>query len=156
MSAGGIAIAGAITGLVGNLIKSDAQQKGFAAQAVAGVAGENVRELQMKFETNRKKRQQVREAVLARSMSLTAASNQGALYGSGIKGGVASAATQAAENVQTSNVSEILGVRTFRANKAYHVASANAQAQMGVGGGIADIGSALFNSSTNLNNLFGG
>ena len=155
MAAGGLQIAGAIIGVGANLAKAHEQQKAFAAEAAASIAGENVRELQMQYESARSRRQAVREAVVARSMNLTAGANQGAQYGSGVAGGVASAVTQGAENVQGVNASEILGRRVFRANRLYHVASANAQASMGIAGGIADIGGALFNSADALSNLFG-
>lgn len=152
----GAAIAGGVLQLGGSIVAANAQQKAFQATAAASIAGENVRELQMKFETDRKKRQAVREAIVARSMSVAAGANQGALYGSGVKSGAGGAAGQGAENAQTAAVSEILGTRVFRANKAYHLASANAQAVMGVGSGIANIGGNLFNSSEALGRLFGG
>lgn len=152
----GVTAAGLVLGLVGGLTESAAKQRAFEATATASIAGENVRELQMKFESERRKRAVVREAVLARSMNLSAGVNQGAsVKSSGVQGGMAGAVSQGRENEQTVTAAEILGTRIFRANKAFHLANANAQSVISAGQGLQSLGGALVDSASPLGKLFG-
>jgi hypothetical protein len=148
-------IAGSIIGFAGNVMQADAARKSHAETAAASIAGENVRELQMQFESQRKRRQQVREAVLARSMSLTAAASQGAQKSSGAASGMAGATAQGAENAQTTTSAEILGSRVFRANRLYHISNANAQSQGAVGSGFTAFGQGLFQNQDAIGRILG-
>ncbi len=151
----GISAAGLILGVAGGAMTAAAKQKAFEATAAASIAGENVRELQMKFEGSRRRRAAVRDAIMARSMNLTTAANQGAQGGSGSQSGMGSAIAQGLENTQIVNSSEILGSRIFRANKAYHLANSNAQSVISAGEGLVNVGGSLVNSASSLAKLFG-
>lgn len=155
MATAGFQIAGAVLGLVGGAVTAKAKADAYRAQTAASIVGENVREQQMQFETVRTRRQSIREALLARSTNLTTASNQGALYGSGAGAGKGSGAASSGENQQTANASMILGRRIFQSNKAMHVATGNAEAIMGIGQGIGDLGGTLFDIANPLASIFG-
>lgn len=151
----GISAAGLILGVAGGAMTAAAKKKAFEATAASSIAGENVRELQMQFEGSRRRRSAIRDAILARSMNLTSAANQGAQESSGAKSGMGSAIAQGLENTQLVNSSEILGRRIFRSNKAYHLANSNAQSVISAGEGLVNVGGSLVNSASSLAKLFG-
>jgi hypothetical protein len=151
----GLTAAGLVLGLAGGITETIAKQQAFEATAKASIAGENIREQQMMFEGDRRKRVAVREAIMAAAINKSQATNQGAGYGSGAAGGVASATQQGRENAQTVVAAGVLGRREFRANKAWHLANANAQMWSSVGQGISGLGGGILNSSDAIGRLFG-
>lgn len=108
-------------------------------QAKASERAEKLRKRQMNLDAMRKKRELIREGVMARAQALSAATAQGAGEGSGLAGGIAQVTGQVNRNVQATNQDQQLGNKMFRANQSY------AQGGMisSVGQGIASVGQQL-------------
>lgn len=151
-----IGILGAAVSLVGTFVSMGAQQKMINEQTSASKRAENAREQQMQLDAQRRRRQAVREGILARSMSLSAGVAQGAQYGTGVAGGMAGAMGQSFENQQGINSGEILGGRIFQANRDYFDATQKGQAGMALGQGISAIGGAISSNAGAIGRLGGG
>lgn len=151
-----VGILGSVVSLVGNVVSASAQQQMVNEQTAASKRAENAREQQMQLDAQRRRRQAVRESLLARSMSLSAGVNQGAQYGTGVAGGMAGAVNQGLENQQGINSGEILGSRIFQANRDYFDATQRGQAGMAMGQGISAIGGAITNNAGAIGRLGGG
>lgn len=149
---------GAALSVVGTVISYSAQQKMIAEQTNASKRAENAREQQMQLDSTHKKRQSIREAIVARSMSLSAGTNQGAQYGSGVQAAMGGATAMGAENQQVTNSTEILGGRVFQANRDYFDATQKGQSRMAMGQGLSAIGGALVSNAGAIQRLgtFGG
>lgn len=109
-----------------------AQQESIAAQQRA----EALRQKQMELDAQRRKREQIRAAISARSQALTNATNQGAAGtgSSGLLGGQNQIAAQSAVNIQGIEQNLAIGEGVFAANRDRltadsRYASAGAQAQ---------------------------
>lgn len=140
---------------VGTVISASAQQKMVAEQTKASKLAENSRQQQMQLESQRQRRQSVREAIMARSMSLTVGTSQGAQYGSGVAGAMGQATAQGLENQNTTTQGEILGGRVFAANRQYFDATQRGQAGMALGQGISALGGAITSQAGTINKLGG-
>lgn len=138
-----IGLVGAAVSLAGSLYASAAQQKMIAEQTQASKKAENARQQQMQLDAAHRRRQAVREALMARSMSLAVGSSQGAQYGSGVVSAMGQATAMGAENQQVTTSTEVLGGRVFSANREYFEATKRGQGQMAIGQGIAAIGGAI-------------
>lgn len=138
---------------VGTVISASAQSKMVAEQTRASKLAENSRQQQMQLEAQHQRRQSVREAILARSMSLSIGTSQGAQYGSGVAGAMGQATAQGVENQNLSAQGEILGSRVFAANRAYFDATARGQRGMALGQGLSAIGGALVSNAGTINQL---
>lgn len=151
-----MAIAGAIgvaLSVAGTVVGYSAQQKMIAQQTQASKKAENAREQQMQLDSSNRRRQSVREAIVARSMGLAAGTNAGAQYGSGVSAALGQATAQGAENQQTVNSSQILGSRVFQANRDYFDATQKGQAGMALGQGLSAIGGALVSNAGTISQL---
>lgn len=126
---------GIALGLVGGIV----QAVGAMKQAKASAKAESARQRMMQLEAMRKRREMVREGVIARAQATSAAVAQGAGEGSALKGGVAQITGQQNRNVSASNQDEELGNKVFSANKAY----AKAGGLIALGGGISSLGNAF-------------
>lgn len=122
-------------GLVGGVM----QAIGAAKQAKASAKAEKARERMMQLEAMRKRREIVREGMVAKATATSNATAQGAGEGSGIKGGVAQVTNQVTRGVLASRQDEALGSEVFKQNRAY----AKAGALIAFGGGISSLGNAL-------------
>lgn len=151
-----VGLIGAAVSLVGTVVSASAQQTMVNEQTSASKRAENAREQQMQLDAQRRRRQAVREGLLARSMSLSAGVNQGAGYGSGVAGGMAGAMGQSLENQQGINSGEILGSRVFQANRDYFDATQKGQAGMAMGQGISAVGGAIVSNAGAIGRLGGG
>ena len=108
-------------------------------QAKASERAEKLRKRQMNLDAMRKKRELIREGVMARAQAVSAATAQGAGEGSGLAGGVAQVTGQVNRNVLATGQDQQLGNRMFKANQKY------AQGGMisAVGSGISSVGQQL-------------
>lgn len=147
---------GSVVSVVGQVMSYSAQQRMINEQTAASKRAENAREQQMQLDAQRRRRQAVREGLLARSMSLSAGVNQGAQYGTGVAGGMAGAMGMSLENQQGVNSGEILGSRIFQANRDYFDATQRGQAGMALGQGISALGGALTSNAGAIGRLGGG
>jgi hypothetical protein len=108
-------------------------------QAQASERAEKLRKRQMNLEAMRKKREIIREGVMARAQALSAATAQGGAEGSGLAGGYGQITGQVNRNMLATNQDQQLGNRMFKANAQY------AQGGMisSVGQGISSVGQQL-------------
>lgn len=151
-----VGLIGTAVSLVGTVVQAGAQQKMVNEQTAASKRAENNREQQMQLDSQRRRRQAVREAIMARSMSLTVGTSQGAQYGTGVAAGMSGATAQGLENQQGVNSAEILGSRIFAANRDYFDATQRGQAGMALGAGISSIGGAIVSNAGAITRLGGG
>lgn len=122
-------------GLVGGVL----QAVGAMKQAKASEKAEKARQRMMQLEAMRKRRELVREGVVARATATSNASAQGAAEGSALQGGIAQITTQQNRNTTASFQDEQLGNKVFAANRQY----AKAGGMIALGGGISALGSAF-------------
>lgn len=122
-------------GAVGGIVQAIGAMK----QAKASAKAEKARQRMMQLEALRKRRELVRESVVARATATSNASAQGAGEGTGLKGGIAQITSQQNRNILASHQDEALGNKVFAANKAY----AKAGGLIALGGGISSLGSAF-------------
>lgn len=108
-----------------------------ADQASASRRLEELRKRQMMLDAMRQRRQVIRDALLARSTALTAATYQGAEGGSGLQGAYGQITGRAAQNIQGIEQSAAIGAKMFDANAQI----ADAGAVMAVGQGVSSYGS---------------
>lgn len=126
---------GALTGIAGTAMQYAGSQKAQEGQERA----EKLREAQMTIESTRQKRQIIRQALVARSDALTAATSQGAAQGSGLQGGLAQIGGQANTNLTGVNQSQQLGQEMFAANRTI----SRGQTMQSTGSGLSSLGGAL-------------
>jgi len=112
---------------------------GAMKQAKASAKAEKLRSRMMQLEAMRKRRELIREGVVARAQATSNAVAQGAGEGSGLKGGIAQITNQQNRNVLASRQDEELGKGVFKANAAY----AKAGGMISIGQGISSLGSAF-------------
>lgn len=122
-------------GMVGGVMQAIGSMK----QAKASAKAEKARQRMMQLEAMRKRRELVRESVIARAQATSNATAQGAAEGSGLQGGLAQITGQQNRNLQASYQDEKLGNKVFAANKAY----AKAGGLIALGDGISSLGSAF-------------
>jgi type II secretory pathway pseudopilin PulG len=146
-------VIGGALALAGTFIQTSSQMAMVEGQKQASTRAENTRQQQMQLDSQRRRRQSVREALFSRSMSLAVGTSQGAQYGSGVAGGMAGAVSAGMENVQTTNASETLGNRMFDANRDYFNATASGQAGMAFGAGLSSLGGAIMSNAGQINQL---
>lgn len=112
---------------------------GAKAQAKASAKAEKLRERMMQLEAMRKRREIVREGVVARAQATSNATAQGAGEGSALQGGIAQITNQTNRNTLASRQDETLGSGVFKANRQY----AKAGGMIAIGQGISNLGSAF-------------
>jgi hypothetical protein len=108
-------------------------------QAKASEKAEKLRKRQMNLEAMRKKREIIREGVMARAQALSAATAQGGAESSGLAGGYGQITGQVNRNLLATTQDQKLGNKMFKANQQY------AQGGMisSVGSGVASVGQQL-------------
>lgn len=122
-------------GLIGGVI----QAVGAMKQAKASKKAEEARERQMQLEQMRKRREIVREGVVARATATSNASAQGASEGSGLQGGLAQVTQQQNRNLLASRQDEALGSEVFRQSRKF----AKAGGMIAFGSGLSSLGQAF-------------
>lgn len=123
--------------IVGTVVGFIGQRKA----AKAAKKADRLRERQMNLEAMRKKRELIREGIVARATAVSNATNQGAGEGSGLAGGLAQ--ITGAQNRNTTAVSQDLSIGggIFSANRQ----AAKGDALVSLGSGISSIGNSIGN-----------
>jgi hypothetical protein len=124
-------------GVVGTVLSTIGAMK----QAAASKKAEKLRQRQMQLEAVRKRREIVREAVVARATALSNATAQGANEGSGLQGGYGQITSQETRNKAALSQDVAIGNGIFKANQQY----ASGGMLSAFGGGIQNLGSAIGN-----------
>lgn len=132
-----IASLGAGLGLqaAGMIQQADASQEASEASKRA----ETARQKQLELESSRKKREIIRQGILAKAQATSTATAQGAQFGSTLPGAAGSIASHSAYGVGGVNESQFLGNQIFQANRDI----ADAQSDAATGAGLSSLGGAL-------------
>lgn len=147
------AIIGTVASVAGTIISANAQAKMVAEQTQASKKAENSRQQQMQMDATHRRRQSVREGVMARAMALAVGTAQGAQDGSGVASGMGGAVGMGLENQQGTTGAEIAGARVFAANRQYADATQRGQAGMAFGAGLSAIGGALVSNAGTIGQI---
>ena len=147
-----LAIAGVATGVAGLGVQMYGQKK----QTEALKRGEDARRAQLTLDSVRKRREIVRNMIMARSNAEFAAAGQGAAFGSALPGATGGVSGQAGTQLTGVNQNEQLGGAIFSANKDYYAASGIT----GLGQGLSSVGNFFMENAgkiprvaQNINNL---
>lgn len=124
----GFAVLGGVMSAVGSM-----------KQAKASAKAEKLRSRMMQLEAMRKRRELIREGVVANATAKSNATAQGAGEGSALQGGIAQITNQQNRNVLASRQDEELGKGVFKANAAY----AKAGGLISIGQGLSQLSSAF-------------
>jgi len=141
---GGLALGAAGTGVqaYGAIQAHEAQEKSIAAQKRAEAA----RQTQMQLESARKRRELVRQGIIARSQATAQATAQGAQHGSALPGALGGISSTAGAGIQGVNQAESIGNTLFASNLDQLEASrqmAEGQTLGMLGGGLSSLGGQL-------------
>jgi hypothetical protein len=155
----------AVGGLAATAIGSGLQFEGASAAAKASQEGiqaqqkaEALRMQAMELDASRKRREMVRMGIVAQGNAVATASNQGALFSSGLEGSKASITEQTAFNLQGVNQNLEIGRNLFGANQDLlkaKSAESSAQATTALGGGIAGLGKSLATNVSSIDRVAG-
>lgn len=154
-----IGLIGTAASVAGTVISANAQAKMANEQAQASKKAENARQQQMQMDANHRRRQSVRESILARAQALAIGVAQGAQDGSGVQSAMGQATGMGWENQQAVTSAETLGGRVFAANREYADATARGARRMAMGAGISALGGAITSVSGTIGQIgagFGG
>lgn len=150
----GIAAAGAVTNFA-----AAKQQKAANAQSIAAQQqAEAIRQKAMEVDANRRRRQLVREGIIARSQALATTTSAGANQSSGLFGAIGQISGRTAWGVSGINASESTGSQLFAANQDLlraKLSMGNAQSLGQVGSGLTSLGGAMVNSYGAMDRIFG-
>lgn len=150
----GLGVAASVAGVGYSAISTNKAAK---EQKAASTRAENARQQQNELDAMRRRRQAVRQAMLARSQAVSAGVNQGAsLQGSGVLAGAGNAYATGQQNQQTITAGQLLGNQVFDANRAYASATARGQQGAAWGNALANIGGMLISNAGTINRLGGG
>lgn len=122
---------------------------GMARAAKGEKRAEKIRAAQMNLESQRERRNIVRQANIARAAALTSAETQGAQAGTGLAGGLAQVTAQAGAATQAVNQNQQLGQQMFAANRM--ISSGNTISSLG--SGLSSLGGSLFQNNDKLGRL---
>jgi hypothetical protein len=134
----GLSAAGTAVSVIGQMQASEGAKR-----------AEALRERQMNLEAARQRRSVVRQALRARSIALTNATDQGATGGSGIAGGLGQIANTAASNTQAINQGVQIGSDMFRANETI----SGGQTLASFGSGLSNLGGSMYQGSETLGRI---
>lgn len=143
---GGLGGLSAVAGLVGTGISA----YGAMQQAKGAKQAEALRMRQANLEAARTRRQTVRQAIIARSQALSAATAQGAEGGSGLQGGYGQIQGQAASNIQGVNQGQSIGYQMFQANSMI----SSGQTLASIGGAVQGFGNFLAQNQQPIGRVF--
>ncbi len=156
---------GAALGVIGGIGTAEAQQgisKSSANIAALEQQSNAIKFAQSKMQSRRAGLQEIRNAQVARSLSLSAATNQGASTGSGYKGGLGQISGQEFTNLLGISQNQQYGQQIYDVNQSisaqeqqiskYQGQAAMWQGLTGAGSGASSLGSSFVKSSTNPSN----
>ena len=135
-----IALAGLALGAIGTHIQIEGQKKTSAASIRAEAARKQIANL----ETLRNRRQRIKEALFARSESISTASNQGAIASSSLQASLFQTTSQLGRNLSAGAQNQFLGNTIF--DEQANIASG--RALFAGGAGLQGFGTSLFNASS--------
>lgn len=154
-------VGGLALSAVGTFMQADASSH--LADAQKNVLGEQqkqetIRERAMELDARRRKREVIRQGIIANSQALATATNQGAQLGSGLQG--AYGQIQGQQNWTLSGIDSSLGFgkEMFASNRQmldYRKDEASAGASAAIGAGISSIGGKVAGNAKSFDNLFG-
>jgi hypothetical protein len=142
-----IALIGLATAAVGTGVSA----YGSMQTAAATKDAEMLRKKQMGLDAMRKRREILRESMMAKATALSNASAQGAQESSGLQGGYGQISGVANRGINDVNQSEIIGKGIFDAN----AQAAQGQAVSAIGGGIKDVGLTVAGNNDKIGRIFG-
>ena len=120
---------------------------------------EALRQQQMELDNQRRQREAIRVQQRARSTALTAATSQGAQFGSGLSGGYGQISGQSNENMLGLSQSLALGRANFGLSSDIsqnRISQANAGYDASMGSGLSSLGGGLVSSLGSIGRLSGG
>lgn len=117
--------------------------------ADASQDAEKARKQQMTLDAQRRRREAVRESLLAQGQAINAAAAQGASEGSAVKGAVAAISGNAAESIVNTNQNVALGNQIYDANGR----RAGWEGIGSVGSGLQGWGSMIMNNADKISKL---
>ena len=123
---------GAVASIAGTVVQANAAHQ----QAEESKHQEALRQQQVALESNRQRRQTIRNTLKARSRALVAGSADGASFGSGAAGGLGQIGNKNAENTLGINQSQKISNDIFASNGRI----ADAQSLSDFGGGLSSLG----------------
>lgn len=141
---GGLALsgAGAVVQYEGAQRAAQAQQRAIHAEQQA----EAIRQRQMDIESQRQKRQLIRQGILARAQAQSQATAQGAQFGSLLPGAESAISGQTGYNVQGVSAAQSIGHDLFATSQDIFAArrqQASAQEYEALGAGLSSLGGAF-------------
>lgn len=145
-AATGLAGSAGALGTLGTLVGTGFQVKGMMDAQAAQDRMEKLRKAQMELESTRQRRQIVRQAVIARSDALSAATSQGAAAGSGLQGGYGQIGGEAGGAAVAVEDNRFLGRAMFKANRQL----SRAQTMSSIGSGISSLSDALVKNQNEI------
>lgn len=152
-----LGVAGAVTSFFGSKGESDAQKAAIAAQQ----RQEAIRQEAMRVDADRRRRQLIREMLIARSTAVQRGANQGAnaAGSSALPGAFGQVAGRAGFGLEGVNTSLRLGEDMFSAQQQLLAAKldmANAQHTSQIGKSLSSLGGAFLGNVGTIDRVFGG
>lgn len=148
IAAAGLAVAavGAGTSVYGAVKSNEANKEKIAAEQQS----EDLRKQQMELDASRRRREVVRQSVMARAQAESTTTEQGASIGSSLPGAFGSISGRTGVNTLGINQNEQIGQGMFAANMEGLNASrdaANASTISSIGGGMTTLGNAALTNA---------
>lgn len=119
---------------------------------------ESARQQSMLLDADRRKREMVRQGIIARSQALTVGTSQGASFGSALPGAMGQINSELGFNYQGVNNAVSLGTDIFNANQGVlqgRIAEAAAGTKSATGAGLSSFGSKLASVTGQIGNITG-
>lgn len=124
---------------------------GQQVQAVAEQKAEKFRKAQMNLDVQRRRREIIREAQVARGLALNNAAGQGASEGTGLQGGLNQIAANESQGLTAQRQNLAIGSKIFDAN----AQAAKGQSIAAFGSGAQNIGGTLMDNNTKIAQIAG-
>jgi hypothetical protein len=138
-----------LIGLALSAIGTGTAVYGAVQASEASQDAEEARKKQMNLDATRRRRQAIRESIIARGMATNTAAAQGASEGSGVQGAIAQISGNAAESISNTNQNVQLGNAIYDANGR----RAGAESITGIGQGLQSWGSMIMNNADKIRRL---
>lgn len=158
LALGAAALGASVYGTVKQVGAAKKQTAAMQEQIRMEQQAEALRRQQMELEANRRNKEILRNQQRARSMALSAATNQGAIGGSGLQGGYGGISGQANTQLLGTSQNLEIGRGLYAANQgvsAARMSYAAAGTDMAVGRGISSLGASLMQATPMLTNMYG-
>ena len=153
----GIGLALSVLGAAKQASAAKQYQKGQEAAIAAQTRAEELRKRAMEIDAARRRREMIRQAMIARSQALTVATSQGASKGSGLQGAFGQISGGLAFGLEGVNQQEGIGQGLFAANVDLLNAKrmqAGAETSSTIGKGISSLGGTLISNMEPIGKLY--